>query len=61
MKIRSIEATVRHCQSDRSETKTLSFLMTRRSDQYTLVKVYCLELERSVVLDKEENLVLLPD
>lgn len=61
MKIRQIEVTIRHAESDRREVRTLTFLFDDRSERYTLTKVYVVELGERVVFDKEENLVLLPD
>jgi hypothetical protein len=61
VKIRSIKVTIHHAESDRREVKTLTFLFDDRSERYELTKVYVVELGRSVVFDKSENLVLLPD
>lgn len=61
MKIRTIEATVFHAESNRREARTLTLLFDDRSERFTLTKVYVLEFQQRVVFDKEENLVILPD
>lgn len=61
MKIRTVEVTVFHAESDRREVQTLTLWFSDRSERFTLTKVFALEFQEWVVFDKEENLVILPD
>ncbi|MDY6941267.1 MAG: hypothetical protein SWY16_26870 [Cyanobacteriota bacterium] len=61
MKIRKIEVTVNHAESERTEVQTLTFLFDDRAEKYELTKVYVVELGKKVIFSKSENLVILPD
>jgi hypothetical protein len=61
MKVRTIEATFHHTESNRRETRTVTCIFGDRSEYYTLTKVFVIELKRSLVFDKETNEFLVPD
>lgn len=60
-RLRTITATLLHTESGTQEEQTVTIEFNDYTDQYSLVKVFVLELGKKVVLDKDTNEILLPD
>ena len=59
MIIRTIRATINHTESGTQEVKEVTIL--DNDPEYELVKLYVVELGKSVIFDRNTNTILLPD
>ena len=60
-RLRTVTATIKHTESNWQEQKTVTLQYNDRTDQFELVKVFCLELGKEVIFCKNTNEILLPD
>jgi hypothetical protein len=58
---RTLIATLVYTESGRREEKQITYLASQESQQYTLTKVFVLELNRELLIDKETNEILIPE
>ena len=58
---RTLIATLVYTESGRREEKEITYLASQESQQYTLTKVFVLELNRELLIDKETNEILIPE
>jgi hypothetical protein len=58
---RTLIATLVYTESGRREEKEITDLASQESQQYTLTKVFVLELNRELLIDKETNEILIPE
>jgi len=58
---RTLIATLVYTESGRREEKEITYLASQKSQQYTLTKVFVLELNRELLIDKETNEILIPE
>jgi hypothetical protein len=59
MKIRTVEATIHHAESNKKEIKRVTIFDDK--PEYGLTKVYVVELGKSAIFEKDTNTILLPD
>jgi hypothetical protein len=59
MKIRTIEATIHHAESNTKEVKKVTIFDDQ--PKYGLAMLYVVELGKKVVFEKDTNTILLPD
>ena len=59
MKIRTVEATIHHAESNRKEIKQVTILDDKPENG--LAMLYVVELGKKVVFEKDTNTILLPD
>ena len=58
---RTLIATLVYTESGRREEKEITYLASQESQRYTLTKVFVLELNRELLIDKETNEILIPE
>jgi len=61
MRIRIVEATIIHTESQLKESKIVNILLDDRAKQFVVTKVWVVEFNRSLIFDKETNELLIPD
>ncbi|NJO74197.1 MAG: hypothetical protein HC833_10840 [Leptolyngbyaceae cyanobacterium RM1_406_9] len=61
MKSRTMTVTFHHTESGWKEEKTVTCLFTDANTAYVITKVFVVELNTSLVFDKETNEFLVPD
>jgi hypothetical protein len=61
MKVRTITATFKYCNSGIQEVKTVNCLFTDRNEKYELTKVYVVEFGHEVLFSKDDNTFLVND
>jgi hypothetical protein len=61
MRIRIVEATIVHTESQLRESKIVNILLDDRAEQFVIAKVWVVEFNRSLIFDKETNELLIPD
>ncbi|WP_088894964.1 hypothetical protein [Leptolyngbya ohadii] len=61
LRLRTVTVTIKHTESQWKEEKTVNLQYDDRTDQFELVKVFCLELGKEVLFCKNTNEILLPD
>lgn len=61
LRLRTMTVTLKHTESKTQEEQAITVQFDDYTDQFTLVKVFVLELRREVLFDKEANEILLPD
>lgn len=60
-KIRKIEATIHHTESNTKELKMLTCFFTDRNEKYVITKVFVVEFSQELLFDVEMNEFLIAD